>query len=56
MSDVCVSDIDIILLNALRSVSVMLFAMPHNRNSEVTSMNGTRYLFSMVFICVGLFL
>ena len=50
MSEVWASDIDIIFLNALSSVSVMLLAIPHNRNSEVTRMNGTRYLFSTVFI------
>ena len=50
MSEVWVSDMDMILLNALRSVSVILFAMPHRRKSEVTRMNGTRYFLSTVFI------
>ena len=43
MSVVCVSLIDIIFLNADSSVSVILFASPHNRNSSVTSTNGLRY-------------
>ena len=50
MSDVCVSLIDMIFLNADNSVSVMLLASPHSRNSVVTSTKGFKYCFSTAFI------
>ena len=39
---------DMMRLNAANSVSFMLLAIPHSRNSNETSMNGRRFMIILI--------